>query len=206
MTSGKLEPQLPDWRFVLRWVVAVAIGHTAGQIVAKWFAPPDDSFLFYPLVVLSGVVIGGAIGLAQSWALRNCGYRFSHWVLASSLGWTIGAVISLGAIQLANDAWLALGLPFVGAGTGLAAAQWILLRRRVQHAGWWVGMNVLALIIGAGALMMLVNLALSGYDLSRFSNLFGGVLLLTWIITGMVLAGLLKHPLPFDQSSVTGTQ
>ncbi len=206
MAPGKLAPQIPDWRFVLSWVVAVTIGHTAGQMVAKMFAPQDDSLLFYPLAILSAIVIGGAIGLAQSWILRSWGYRFRHWTLASSLGWTIGAVISLGAIQLANDAWLAMGLPFVGAGTGLAAAQWILLRRRVQHAGWWVGMNVLALIIGSGALMLLVNLALSGYDLSRFSNLFGGVLLLTWIITGMVLAGLLKHPLPFDQSSVTGTQ
>ena len=85
------------------------------------------------------------------------------WVAASTAGIVLGFVLLYGLIFAAKavapdvneDRLLGWALlPVLG--TTLGAAQWILLRRRLRHAGWWIPATTggWIVVMAAGALVM----------------------------------------------------
>ena len=74
------------------------------------------------------------------------------WVLASTVGWAIGGGLSgaLGSIQAGYVGGMTVG----AAGAGVL--QWLVLRRRIDRAGWWVLATALASAV-VGALIVAVG-------------------------------------------------
>lgn len=94
---------------------------------------------------------GFVVGVAQWLVLRRYLPYAGWWILASALGWFLGTLVSIttegitvpvielleSVIRLRGVFWLNVvdGTLY---GTVLGAAQWLVLRRHTQRAGWWV--------------------------------------------------------------------
>lgn len=131
------------------------------------------------LAVIWGIV-GGIIGILQRLILRQAGLAIKRWADWTAVGWALGGaangiMIGLGmGIQnyLLNEAVL---------GFAIGVAQWVPLRKYVRHAGWWIIANSVG---------MLINLPIAGFILG----------LQTGVITGLVLIGLISHPVQLAEA------
>ena len=81
------------------------------------------------------------------------------WVLASTVGWIIGFIIGfgLGLFIVGEDTGInvlssILGDFIFGAGIGFGVGilQWLVLRRRVSRAGWWILASTAGLAVAWG--------------------------------------------------------
>jgi hypothetical protein len=134
-------------------------------------------YVFFPTLVL-------LTGLLQYLLLRHYLPRIGRWIAATALGCLLGiAVVYLGyaiwPVALnANSVWSSM---LIGAVTGLA--QWLVLRRWVPRAGWWV----LASVLGWG----LVRLIAGEVFTSLLELLIIGAV--PAAVTGLALWWLLTH-------------
>jgi hypothetical protein len=55
-----------------------------------------------------------------------------QWILATTLGWLVGLFL----------------LGEVGIGASIGVAQWLVLRREVTNAGWWILVSAVAWLVG----------------------------------------------------------
>jgi hypothetical protein len=135
------------------------------------------NYTFVPLLIL-------LTGLLQYLLLRRYLPRMGWWIVATAVGWPLGIVaVYFGnaiwpVVLNANSIWSAA---LVGAVIGLA--QWLVLRRRVSHAGW----GVLATALGWG----LVRLIAGEVFISPVELLIIGAVPAT--VTGLALWWLLAH-------------
>lgn len=129
------------FRLWLGWAVANGAG---GAMVG---ALEEGGLQFFATLVLSGPILGIAQWLVLRYSLRGTG----AWILLSTVGWFLGINlrILLGGILdplvqrlLAIDGlWEVFWLNTVNEPVTLAmfgAAQWLILRRHLQGAGWWI--------------------------------------------------------------------
>jgi hypothetical protein len=163
-----------DRRLWGRWVGAntlaetIGLGVTAG--VAVWAAgigaPGSPVWLAAAAlaVILAGAVEGAAVGYAQWRVLRGPlpGLAARPWVVATVVGalvaWTLGMLPSIlmslqggaGTEPEISDAAQLLLAAVMGAVVGpvLGVPQWLVLRRFVPAAGWWVAANACAWAAG----------------------------------------------------------
>jgi hypothetical protein len=153
---------LPGWAFWRRWVVAVTAGEIVGfaapsvaGAVAFLLDLPDAAMIAF--VVPAGGVEGAVLGFAQWLVLRGELPALSRadWVRATAaaamVAWAIGA--SLGAYGGSSDPnvvlLVVLGVPLaIVLLCSLGFAQWLVLRRHIDRAGWWVPANVVAWGVG----------------------------------------------------------
>ncbi len=173
-----------SWKFWLWWVLATAFGW--GVAVAVGLAVVGavglalavvlgravgvSGFLAAAVGLLVGEVMGWAvpdamIGTMQWLVLRRQVPRAGWWVLATAFGWFVGVPVGLtGVGAVGQPRAEAIGLlvmwPLGGAVAGavLGVMQWLVLRRRVPRAGWWVlasavGGAVALAVVGAGAII-----------------------------------------------------
>jgi hypothetical protein len=95
-------------------------------------------YVFVPLVSL-------LTGALQYGLLRRYLPRMGWWVVATVAGWL------LGVLSIALPGWLGwtdtplnnLDLIFLVMGVAIGITQWLLLRRRLARAGWWIAANAL---------------------------------------------------------------
>lgn len=147
------------WR---AWAVATALGELVG-FVAPTLAGVGIAALGLPDpamavgVTLAGSLEGAALGYAQALVLRRHLPAVSGraWVLASALGAVVAYAIgmlpsSIGDFSRFSPAQLALGGGTLGAVflLSMGLPQWLVLRRHLPRAGWWVGANALAWPLG----------------------------------------------------------
>jgi hypothetical protein len=164
------------------WLLASILGTLLGWILgwrASFLVPGGVSTL------VLGMTMGLVLGSMQALILRGHIKGSGQWVLASALGWAGGFLIGVEGAQ-----WFGLSDVFFGlvvgmvTGVSLGLFQWLILRRQVPNAGWWVPANIFAWtssllyyrpgITGAGA--------------------FYGIL--SGLVTGTVLLWLLYRPEP----------
>ena len=118
------------------------------------------------LMIALGAFAGAVIGMAQGLVLRRPLPKLAirSWVLATLLGavvaWTLGMVpstlmhLSAGAENLSLPEIPPVATLALASGMGavlsvvLATPQWLVLRRFVQHAVWWLPANLLAWACG----------------------------------------------------------
>ena len=133
-------------------------------------------YFFIPMVSL-------LTGAFQSALLRRYLPQMSGWVLATAGGWLLGILLVLmpdwlhwrNGYQDLDQALLSLGL-------AIGVAQWLLLRRRLSHAGWWIA----ATVAGWGLLALLTGDTLDGSGLLALG-------LLPASVTAAALALLMKQ-------------
>jgi purine nucleosidase/pyrimidine-specific ribonucleoside hydrolase len=113
----------------------------------------EDYLAAYTFVPTVGLVTG----VWQYVLLRRYRPQWGWWVLATTGGWLLGMLLFLmtgGLESVYRSPHLAL--MFLVTGLAVGSAHWLLLRRRLTQAGWWMAANVagwglLALITMASA-------------------------------------------------------
>lgn len=140
------------WGFWLRWMLAsflgFAMGGVLGGVTLYVFAFGEG---FAGLIVF-GAIFGAAGGTMQWLVLRRNVNQTGGWVLATAIGCTlagIGTELVLRRLPF-SDAFIALYAFAAMAGIGEGILQWLVLRRKVARAGWWVLASILGLTVGMG--------------------------------------------------------
>ncbi|MCH8876689.1 MAG: hypothetical protein IIA89_07670 [Chloroflexi bacterium] len=120
------------------------------------------------------------LGIAQWLDARVIPLLRRTWVLASTVGGTVGVAVGGTVGEVVGGAvGVAVAATVIGASLGIA--QWLVLRRQVSRAGWWV----LASTVGFVATFAVT---------SAVSFVVGGAM--GGAITGAVLVWLLRQPRP----------
>jgi hypothetical protein len=132
----KHESESFDWVFWFLWIMATAWGWLLGRILSG-----------YLLAGIALLAAGIGIGVLQWLVLKQRVNWARRWILATAAGWAVGWAIAFAFIP----AELGFVNGFVlGAATG--TAQWLVLRREVHWAGWWIVVSTLAWTIALGPL------------------------------------------------------
>jgi len=130
-----------EWGFVLRWVLATTIGWVVGFAICEAVVKPIvDALTNFRS---DGAVIGIAIGIGQWLALNRRINRTRWWILASVIGFGVGKSVADPVAQAVPGL---LGSAFGGLAIGLflGVTQWLVLRRHVPKARWWILANAVA--------------------------------------------------------------
>ena len=196
------------WTFIfLLWLLASFIGGSFSTIcfsvvfLAALIGFSDEpnwhTAIFFTAIggAIAGVFLGGA-----QWLALNLGWQLAlkkrfrsgcYWLLANVLSWVlIGAVTSAIGINLAlftTSGELFDGLvwvPFGGAILGVG--QWLVLRKYLVKAAWWIGATTLGWSFWWGSA---ISIFWSQKPIELVLLVFGA--LIYSIITGIVLVWLL---------------
>jgi len=137
--------------------------------------------------------VGLLTGVLQYVLLRRFLPRMGWWILATTGGWLLGALLIL--IPSWFNFWTYespdIYLVFTLLSLSIGMSQWLLLRRRLPRAGWWIGANV----VGWGLLGLI-----TGDSLGQFGLLAMGFL--PACLTAVVLALLLNQALPIEPQDI----
>lgn len=149
----------PVWSFYLGWIVLTTLGIpiafvfslitlkiitdiVGDYVVVNRVRHITEDYLAMYALVPSMSILTGALQYAL---LRQYLPRMGWWVLVTVAGWL------LGAFSIALPVWLSwtdaplnnLDLILLLMGLAIGITQWLLLRRRLPHAGWWIAANML---------------------------------------------------------------
>ena len=162
-----------------RDVVWAALAALAGSallcVVGRAGGPQIESHFvtMLRLGILGGMIGGGFIGICQWIILHRQLSRINGWIGVTMAGWVIGWTITLWGTgfteqffsalpigwatgptepveQGALNLFLSIAALIVG-GAVVGTAQWLLLRRNVKRAGWWILAAAIGWVITAGA-------------------------------------------------------
>ena len=161
-------PVLVGRSFGVLWVLASIVGWALGSVVSDTLGDVVGQVWFDSVGL---IVLGASIGGMQWLVLRRQVSWAGWWVVANIAGWTVGALVNL-------PLNLPLGL-FPGWLVGLLVAgvfQWLVLRRHIYRATWWLLVSFVAFVAGPCSAAVL-----------------GAVL---GAMTGIALAWLLRQPAP----------
>jgi hypothetical protein len=164
-----------DWNVLFQWILANAIGETVGLggtlvIGGLLLFNAQKTMGVVPaavLAVLAGTYLEGmVVGTAQWLVLHRPikSIRWHVWVLATAIGaflaWTLGMIPSTfmlagadsgGAASAQMNELIVYALAaMMGFALGpiLGVPQWLVVRRHLPKAGWWVLANALAWMVG----------------------------------------------------------
>lgn len=164
-----------DWALLTYWLLATTSGWLLG-------------WLLLPAIALVTAGVGAAI--MQWLVLYRRIPRAWQWVLNTAVGWLAGVAVMIAAIPP--------GLSILSGavlGTATGTAQWLILRRQVYWAGWWIPVSALAWALS-------VSLAPSPELISLRRIVLSGIM--PALITGTVLALLLQVPKPSEEEEAEG--
>ena len=170
------ERERVGWGFWMRWVAVTAVGVSASSYAFMYasdvwnhavdLTPRVDELVGFSLLL---AVLGAGVGVMQWLVLRRQLSQAGWWVLASMAG---AVVVGVGlAADWAYDVVMgderfsiARPEPAIAATVALASIgpmQWLVLRRQVSRAAWWVLANAVGL--GGGYLLgIAIAVTLSG--------------------------------------------
>jgi hypothetical protein len=164
------------------WLAWLLMHMLIWALAGAWIFGLDSSFDTLRQALTLGAVLGLLLGLGQWLILRRHLARLHGWPLLSVAGLTGGIALGYGvgsALQaldgIATLASVATGALFLG------LLQWLLLRRHLRAAIWWLPATLLAWGLGLPAGWILVIL---GFILEPTLSLPGG--LLTGLLTGLI--------------------
>ena len=131
----------PGWFFYFRWVALNAIAVIMAHYIT-WAIMPlvpdrgDDGLFLYLLFPIIGLLTG----ILQYILLRRYLPHMRWWIAATFLGWLMPFVIGFifSGVFIPGNSTVRIVLGMTVLGTAVALPQWWLLRKRVQHAWWWI--------------------------------------------------------------------
>lgn len=149
-----------EWAIWFQWLLATTLGWGLGWALSAEAA------------------VGAVIGIGQWLVLRRLVNEAGWWIWASTVGWVAGWAIIVSGVIIPPETSLVASL-IAGAviGASLGLAQWLVLRRFVAEAGWWIPVNV------------------AGWSVA-FTGLLGSTVTGTVVgaVTGFALDWLLRQP------------
>ena len=146
----------PDWSFYIAWIFLTTLCLPAAYLVVILLLRIVTSFVGDTLYV-NGVqhitedylalyflvpIMGLVTGAAQYGMLRRVLPNMGWWVLSTVGGWLLGALLSI-AIRLLGMEQFNIGLAFLLLGGSIGFGQWLVLRKRLPRAGWWIAANMI---------------------------------------------------------------
>jgi hypothetical protein len=168
-----------------------------------------------PIIAGTAFILGGVLlvtmpGFLQWLILRQRFARAGWWLLASIVGSLLGhlclgvgiAGADTGQGFLFISERYVLGVACAVAGAVAGTLQWLVLRRWVSCAGWWVFASSVSWL---GAAWVFGYLTSEAGGVTDVHFLIGGAAsgTLSGAITGAVLVWLLRRPLPVSAHSVS---
>jgi len=178
----------------LAWFLASIMGYGMGAILGTGIAygPLSKRVPEAVLGILFGIAMGGIGGYSQWVVLRERIASAGLWGLTSTLGFAsaMGALEAGGAGENYVAATVTMG-SILGIVSGFL--QWLILRRRVAHAGWWLVASCLGSLIGFSDFGFVVALGEAGkwtQAILTFGLVFGAGY---GAITGAMLIWLLRQ-------------
>src|SRR5574342_656169 len=117
-----------DWALWFYWIMATTLGWLLGSIFFQGIPG-----------IISGVAVAGFQWAVLYKRIPNAW----RWAVVSSLAWILGYILFV--VFFAANLGFLVG-PLVGGTVGIA--QWLLLRKIVDWAGWWVIISILAWTTG----------------------------------------------------------
>jgi hypothetical protein len=145
MTALRQSLTTVEWSLSLRWVLATTVGWLVGFAICEAVVKP----FVYSLTHFQsdGAVIGISIGIGQSLVLKSRINRTRWWILASIIGFGIGKDVGDMVAQAVPGA-IGSALEGLAIGASLGLAQWLVLRRHVPEARWWILASAIAWAVG----------------------------------------------------------
>ena len=195
-------PAPANWRLLLWWVLATAIGFSIGGPIEAVLGRSSG------MIVVVYVSVGGTGAAALQWlALRRYVSQAGWWVVtgivggvaAGAIGVAVGvsAGVTTGVIEgLAEgaargmEAGIDAGMDAAGVtmavlfGAAVGVVQWLVLQRHVEGSGWWM--------LACGVGWVVSGLAAGITDTAAGWTVLGAVY---GAITGCVLVVLLRRRL-----------
>lgn len=136
-------------------------------------------------------------GVAQWWVIRWHVHQAGWWILATAIGCPVGLLLGIALVSGVSIASLSASIVWVVLGTSLGFTQWLVLRKRVQHAAWWIFASA-ALWGVSGLIGVQITAIVNGASVIVTSAASGAGLLTTCVLAestrGLVLSWLLHRP------------
>lgn len=143
----------PGWAFWTKWMLANIAGAVIfvvamiplnllmslivpmGEPSAPPTQPDQISLMLY--MAASTGMLGAALGVTQWWVLRGVLRGVGWWVPATILGYVLASGARFVVPCELNPTVCGSGM--LGTmGLAVGVCQWFVLRKHVQHAGWWI--------------------------------------------------------------------
>jgi len=119
--------------FVSKWTLACMLGEAIGLLVPVAIYQ-SRAIHSVNVAVIHGVSIGVAVGSAQ-WILLRRRLDYSEWwVLLTTIGWVIGYIAAI----FPKSSISAVALGTIYAPPAVSMMQWLVLKRSVSRAAWWI--------------------------------------------------------------------
>ena len=123
----------------------------------------------------------------------NVGWSFwLQWVLASSVGFVMAVIVSLLVVMAIEPMVVPRLGAFVGAtivGAVVGIMQWLVLRRRLHRAGWWVLASAVGWAVGWAGSQELILIERVFMALSKYDEALGGRSVVTLSVIGVLVGG-----------------
>jgi len=176
----------------------------------RWVIFTGVAFICFavPIHPLLSVGLGGfALGVLQWLNLRQQVTWAIHWIWATPVGalFMFVVMLSIAAIDPPfsfTALYEVLSYPTLGLSIGFM--QWLVLRRYVQHAEWWILANALIYLFGFIIVSAFQSLASSLGSPSPNNSFiirivfFAAMGLIVGMANGIVIARLLRNPIQLD--------
>lgn len=175
MTTQTMGRAAPPWAWLAGWTAANVLGWGFSLLLfisvgwglqGRLERSIGDAPAALVGFALAGMAAGAILGLLQGLALRGTGVPLLRWAGATAGGYALGLGLMM-AIMAALDPGprfdpLVLPVLLLPA-LLLAAAQWLVLRRALARAGWWVAAGALGFVL---ALLIAMGLGGEGRELA----------------------------------------
>lgn len=193
--------------FLLQWILGTTLGITIGKFFGTLLGLFSSGVGFTGAFAIAGFVVGIMVGFMQQMTLkRQQVNQIERWGLATGFGGCLGGGVT-GAIisTLPSNIAFYIGSTVAGVvtGTAIGVMQWLLLKRWVYKARWWILANTIAwtgevllwaIIVwvtdGSRVTVLGVVTSLSTLEGESIIILSGAV---TGVITGVPLTWLLRR-------------
>lgn len=150
MTTQILGRDAAPWVWLAGWAAANVLGWGVGLLLFVWAGwglqeRLDGNIGEVPAALvaftLAGLVVGALIGLLQGLALRGAGVPLIRWAGATAGAYGVGLGLMMASVTALDPGPrfdpIVFPIMLVPA-LLLAAAQWLVLRRVLARAGWWI--------------------------------------------------------------------
>ncbi|MDF5710289.1 MAG: serine/threonine-protein kinase [Nostoc sp. S4] len=192
---AKVQITVSERNFWLRWVLANLVGCTLVILVPYFSYQANANFGSAWFI---GGLLAALVSTMQWLVLRQKVYQAASWILGTTAGFAVGAVMSyVVTYNLSENNREAIA--FVGAIIVASLGQWLVLRRHVHKAGWWMlttpiscAVSFFVTILAIGFLSSAPGGSASFYTVVFVGAVLGGVF---GVLTGAVLVTLLRHPI-----------